>query len=140
MIQFRKKIRAKFFATIPPMPCFFSAATVKESDLCKQLGVRYVYLPPDLIPRHLIPEHRPEAIDKFLALLDDPASYPVLLHCKAGLNRTGCMVAVYRMEYQRWSAAEAVEEMKELGFGDSACNSANDYIVQYVLAYQRRHR
>ena len=34
--------------------------------------------------------------------MDDPDSYPVLIHCNAGLNRTGVMVAVYRMEYQGW--------------------------------------
>jgi hypothetical protein len=27
--------------------------------------------------------------------------------------------------------------MKTNGFGDFACTSANDYIVQYVLTYQR---
>jgi tyrosine-protein phosphatase SIW14 len=117
--------------------CFFSAATVKESDLCNQLGVRYVYLPPDLIPRHLIPERRPEAIDKFLALLDDPATYPVLIHCRAGLHRTGVLTAVYRMEYDRWGPEETIQELKANGFSEWQCTSANDYIKQYILAYRR---
>jgi tyrosine-protein phosphatase SIW14 len=117
--------------------CFFSADTVKESVLCKQLGVRYVYLPPDLIPRHDILEHRPEAIEKFLALMDDPDSYPVLIHCHAGLHRTGVLTAVYRMEYDGWSTEDAIRELKDNGFGEWQATSANDYIKQYILTYRR---
>jgi protein tyrosine phosphatase (PTP) superfamily phosphohydrolase (DUF442 family) len=117
--------------------CFFSAETVKESDLCKKLGVRYVYMPPDLIPRHLIPEQRPEAIDKFLSLMDDTSAYPVLIHCRAGLHRTGVLTAVYRMEYDQWTPEETIREVKANGFGEWQCTSANDYIKQYILTYRR---
>jgi protein tyrosine phosphatase (PTP) superfamily phosphohydrolase (DUF442 family) len=119
---------------------YFSRGTVKESALCRELGVRYVFLPPQLISRRQVPRHRPESIDRFLALLDDPASYPVLVHCKAGLHRTGVLTAVYRMEYEGWSPRAAVRELKANGFGDEACTSANDYIVQYVLSYQPGQR
>lgn len=115
----------------------FGWGTVKESQLCEQLNVRYVHLPPDLIPRRLIPAQRPVAIDRLLAILDDPSHYPVLIHCRAGLHRTGVLTAVYRMEYQGWSPREALREVKANGFGDSACTSANDYIKQYVLTYRR---
>src|SRR6267142_4983490 len=117
---------------------FWSDETVKETALCRQLGVRYLYLPPNLISRRLVPAQRPEAIERLLAVLDDPASYPVLLHCKAGLHRTGVMVAVYRMEYEGWSPQQAIRELKDNGFGDAACSAANDYIQQYVLNYRVR--
>jgi len=115
---------------------FWSDETVKETALCRQLGVRYLYLPPDLISRRLVPAQRPEAIERLLAVLDDPASYPVLLHCKAGLHRTGVMVAVYRMEYEGWSPQQAIRELKDNGFGEWPCTSANDYITQYILTYR----
>jgi hypothetical protein len=117
--------------------CFFSSATVKESELCKLLGVRYVYLPPDLIARHLLPQQRPEAIGKFLALMDDPKSYPVLIHCHAGLHRTGVLTALYRMEYDGWGPEETIRELKANGFSEWQCTSANDYIKQYILTYRR---
>jgi hypothetical protein len=44
------------------------------------------------------------------------------------------------MEYEGWSPHAAVQEMKDLGFGDSVCDSANDYIKQYVLNYHRRSK
>jgi tyrosine-protein phosphatase SIW14 len=111
--------------------------TIKEQELCRNLGVRYVYMPPDLISRRLTPHQRPKAIDRFLALMDDPASYPVLVHCKAGLHRTGVMVAVYRMEYEGWTPRQALEELRDNGFGEWASSAANDYISQYVLTYRR---
>ena len=63
-------------------------------------------------------------------------SYPVLIHCNAGLNRTGVMVAVYRMEYQGWSRAEAFRDTLDNGFGRTQGTAANDYIKQYILTYQ----
>jgi hypothetical protein len=119
---------------------YWSGRTVKESDLCARLGVHFVQISPDLISRRRIPEGRPEAIDKFLAVMDDEANYPVLLHCRAGLHRTGLLAAVYRMEYQGWSPAEAHHEMKAHGFGVWACTSANDYVTQYVLTYRPGRR
>lgn len=116
---------------------FLSRQTVKESDLCRELGVRYVHLKPLLIPRHLVPEHRPPAIDQFLNLLDDESNYPILIHCHAGLHRTGILTAVYRMEYEGWTPDEAYREMKAQGFGPWVCTSANDYVTQYVLTHRR---
>jgi hypothetical protein len=85
----------------------------------------------------LVPQQRPRAIDRFLALMDDRDNYPVLIHCRAGLHRTGVMTAVYRMEYDGWSPQQAIRELKANGFGEWPCTPANDYITQYILTYQR---
>ncbi len=115
---------------------FWDGRTIEESALCNRLKVRFVHLAPDLISRWEIPEHRPAAIDQFLDLLDDESVYPVLIHCKAGLHRTGVLAAVYRMEYQGWSHAEAYRELRAHGFGDWVSTCSNDYIAQYVLSYR----
>jgi protein-tyrosine phosphatase len=111
---------------------------VLESDLCKSLGIHYVSLDGgELVPPDAAPGDRPKAIDEFLKILDDPTSYPVLIHCKAGLHRTGLMTAIYRMEYEHWTTAAAVREMRANGFGDFACTSENVYIAQFVQSYRR---
>jgi protein tyrosine/serine phosphatase len=60
----------------------------------------------------------------------------VLLHCKAGLHRTGRLTAIYRMEYQHWPVGEAMRELKANGYGTFAASAADEYIVQYVGRYQ----
>jgi protein tyrosine/serine phosphatase len=112
--------------------------TVKERQLCESLGVHYVHLMPLTISRRLSPEQHPPAIDDLLEVLDQEASFPVLIHCHAGLHRTGVLTAVYRMEYQGWSAREAYREMRANGFGPWVGTIANDYVRQFVLDYQPR--
>ena len=115
---------------------YFDRSSVKESEVCRRLGVKYVFIAPDLVPHRQAPARRPEAIEKMLAIFDNSENYPVLLHCKAGLHRTGCMVALYRMEYQGWSPERVVAEMRANGFAASDCTSANEYIYQYVTTYR----
>jgi tyrosine-protein phosphatase SIW14 len=122
----------------PDLSCgYFGGGRLKESELCKELNVKFVFLPVDTISRNDVPGKRPETIEKFLEIMDNPANHPVLLHCKAGLHRTGCLAAVYRMEYDGWTPAEALRELKRMGFGEFVSSSANDYILEYVMTYQR---
>lgn len=110
--------------------------TIPETELCRQLGVRYLYLPPKLISRRKALHQRSPSIDEYLKVMDDPETYPVLLHCKAGLHRTGVLVAAYRMEYEGWSRQRALRELRDNGFGLWNSTAANDYIMQYILTYQ----
>ncbi len=50
-------------------------------------------------------------VARFLALLRDPANYPLLVHCRNGVDRTGYMLGIYRLEAGGWSAARASREM-----------------------------
>lgn len=53
----------------------------------------------------------------FLKVATDPDRTPVLVHCAYGADRTGVMVAVYRVAVQGWSKADAVQEMTEGCYG-----------------------
>lgn len=121
---------------------YFSHESIRESELCKEMKVNYVFICLDLIDRRKADTVRPTAIEQFLALMDNPDNYPVLIHCRAGLHRTGCLVALYRMEYDHWSMEKALGELKANGFGEYASTKANDYIAQYVVNYRpgiRKH-
>jgi hypothetical protein len=59
---------------------------------------------------------RDEIFAKFLQLLRDNPGKKVFVYCHLGDDRTGMMIAAYRMAEQGWSAGEAKEEMKAFGF------------------------
>lgn len=117
---------------------YFTKDSIKESELCKEMKVKYAFLCLDLLEKKDADSKRPRAIEQFLALMDNPDNYPVLIHCRAGLHRTGCMVAIYRMEYDHWSMEQALWELKAHGFGEYVSTKANDYIDQYVVRYHSR--
>ncbi len=58
-----------------------------------------------------------EDVRRFLAIVKDPARRPVFVHCQRGADRTGTMVAVYRVCVEGWSREHAIEEMAKGGFG-----------------------
>lgn len=111
---------------------------VHEKELCKQLGVTYHLLEPDILPEPNRLDKRPPVVDDYLAILDDESAYPVLLHCKAGLHRTGRLTAIYRMEYEGWSLGEAMRELRANGYGFIMSSEADDYIIQYVQNFKPR--
>lgn len=141
---FREAIRTFGFKTVinvqneEPNPKLKGDRT--EEEVCRELGVKYVFIAPDLLERNRVPQERPKAIEEFLQVMDDPTHYPVLIHCRAGLHRTGVLVAVYRMEYQGWSWHGALEELIDNGFGMTQATARNDYIMQYLMTYKPRSR
>lgn len=56
-----------------------------------------------------------EVIDALILIQKSPK--PVLIHCKHGSDRTGCIVAAYRMAFLNWSKEEAINEFQLGGFG-----------------------
>jgi protein tyrosine/serine phosphatase len=59
-----------------------------------------------------------EGVRKFREVMSDPRNHPVLVHCFAGIHRSGAYCAIYRMEFEHWSNADAIAEMKECGYSN----------------------
>jgi uncharacterized protein (TIGR01244 family) len=66
---------------------------------------------------------------RFLQIVGDERNLPVFLHCRRGADRTGMMVAIYRVAVQGWSKDEAIAEMTQGGF---AFNSGWQNLVRYI--------
>ncbi len=111
---------------------------IHEKELCEQLNVRYVLLTPDILPEPNDVTKTPPAVIEFLKLLDDESAYPILIHCKAGLHRTGRLTAIYRMEKQGWDTGESLRELRANGYGFSAASENDDFIIQFVQNYKPR--
>ena len=53
---------------------------------------------------------------QFLKTLRENSNQKVFVHCRLGEDRTGMMVAAYRMADEGWTADEAMAEMQKFGF------------------------
>ena len=75
------------------------------------LGMRYVNIP---MSDSSYP--KPEQINAFLKLVNDPATGTMFVHCAGGRHRTGVMGAVYRFNVNHWNLDQAYAEMKDYDF------------------------
>jgi len=57
-----------------------------------------------------------EDVLEFLSIATIPDNRPLFVHCRRGADRTGMMVAVYRMVVEDWPRPEAIREMRGMGF------------------------
>lgn len=88
-----------------------------ERKEVEKAGMQYV-----AIPWHcLFP--RDEAMARFLAVLRANPGKKVFVHCRYGDDRTGMMIAAYRMSVEGWTAEEARREMDRYGFKPVVCPS-----------------
>lgn len=78
-----------------------------------------------------------EKVDRAVALMADPANQPVFIHCRHGQDRTGIVVAAYRMKVEGWSLADAETEMQCFGFNDVWINFKN-FIKSYGAQLPKR--
>lgn len=73
-------------------------------------GMRYVSVP----MTGLTPPTESQT-NTILALLEDEKAGPVFVHCMRGADRTGAVVAAYRIDHDKWDNARALEEAKSDG-------------------------
>jgi len=87
-----------------------------ERKIIEALGMTYVHIPismPSLTrPWKTISEAELAA---FFAALEASADQPVFVHCHRGADRTGVMVALYRITHDHWNGASAYDEARRIG-------------------------
>ncbi|MEB3223937.1 MAG: tyrosine-protein phosphatase [Candidatus Sericytochromatia bacterium] len=82
-----------------------------EKAVVEGLGMKFTHLPMSW----LLPPKQVQ-IETWLKVALDPAQGPVFVHCQHGRDRTGTMVAIYRIAHDGWKFDQAYAEMKEKGF------------------------
>ncbi len=73
---------------------------------------------------------REDRVLEALRILIDPRNRPLVIHCQHGADRTGAIVALYRVVVQGWSKEDAVREMDEGGFHHSSFFRNLDHYVR----------
>jgi protein tyrosine phosphatase (PTP) superfamily phosphohydrolase (DUF442 family) len=83
-------------------------STLAESLAVSAAGMRYVNVPMD---GFATPTETQLAVP--LSVLD--AGEPVFVHCKLGCDRTGTVIAAYRISRQSWENQKALAEARQMG-------------------------
>jgi tyrosine-protein phosphatase SIW14 len=82
----------------------------RERQQVEGLGMRFVS-----IPWNAWDEPDDRHVAEFLTLLRANPERKVFVHCKHGKERTGLMVAAYRMTFEHWTPEQALAEMESFG-------------------------
>lgn len=53
-----------------------------------------------------------EQVARVMAIINNPDSQPVFIHCKRGSDRTGTIAAIYRIANEGWTAERAIAEAR----------------------------
>ena len=98
-----------------------------EEKIVTAAGMRYFNVPMDGL-------HGPtdDQIIKALAVLRDPNNWPVFVHCQHGVDRTGTVIACYRIASDHWPNVRAEKEAEYLGM-HSFERGMKEYILQFHL-------
>ncbi len=80
-----------------------------EADAARSHGIRYLSLP----LRGLSGPTAAEVAQVLAAIGSAPG--PVFVHCRRGADRTGTIIACYRIEHDGWTAEDAQREASQHG-------------------------
>jgi len=109
-VRLLKKMGVKTIIDLRETP---HAVAIERHVTLETGGMTYVNIPMG----NFVPSSEKQA--KYLATIDEAcrkADGPVFVHCAHGSDRTGFMVALWRVSREQWSWAEAFGEMMRRGF------------------------
>ncbi len=81
-----------------------------EGEALSKLGIQYLNIP---FPPFSAPSQ--EQVGSVLALLMDSEPGTILVHCRRGKDRTGTVIACYRVQHDGWTNKRALQEAKAHG-------------------------
>ncbi len=96
--------------TVIDLQPYGDARSLNEEKVVKVAGMAYINVGMKGM------ESLPEAgIAKVLALLEDTTTGPIFVHCHRGADRTGGIIACYRIEHDHWANDKALAEARSMG-------------------------
>jgi tyrosine-protein phosphatase SIW14 len=72
-----------------------------------------------------------EQMRSVLALILNHGSDPIFIHCRRGKDRTGTVVACYRIQHDHWSNQQALSEAKKYGLS-AVERGMSSYILHFT--------
>jgi protein tyrosine/serine phosphatase len=106
----------------------------REGEEAKAAGLHYFNVPFGRLGRPADAE-----VEHVLALIDAPENGVVFVHCAKGQDRTGTVVAVYRITHDGWTSEQAKQEANRYGMRFWQ-RGMKDYISDYYRDHAPRTR
>jgi protein tyrosine/serine phosphatase len=104
--------------------------TRSEEQEASAAGLRYFN-----VPMRGLSRPTDEEVEKVLAIINDSRNWPVFVHCNHGKDRTGTIIACYRISHDGWTAARAKAEAKHYGM-----SWVQFGMKDYIKDYYDKHR
>jgi tyrosine-protein phosphatase SIW14 len=102
----------------------------RERAQAESLGMRFIDIP---VNGWSAPSNAQVA--EFLKLFQQDPTQKVFVHCYYGRDRTGVMVAAYRMAQQNWTSDQAIAEMDSFGFRYYFYPSMKSYVRRFPIVF-----
>jgi len=105
-----------------------------EGEEARRLGLRYygISLPGFAKPKD-------EEVKRVLDIINTPENQPVFVHCHHGKDRTGTIIACYRISHDGWNAEQAKQEARRYGLSWTEIGMKH-YIDEYYARWQQKNR
>ena len=107
-----------------------SDQAAKEKQEVEHLGMRFIHL-----PMHNNGKPADQDVSRALAILNDKSDWPVFVHCDGGKDRTGVVMACYRMTRYHWTNQRALGEADRDGLTQKPKEA---YILTYKAEAEKR--
>jgi tyrosine-protein phosphatase SIW14 len=78
-----------------------------EESAVQTDGMHYIH-----VPLNGFTAPTDQQIATVLSLLDDSSGWPVFIHCRRGADRTGTVIACYRVAHDHWANEKALTEAR----------------------------
>jgi protein tyrosine/serine phosphatase len=100
--------------------------TAAEGVQVHNLGLKYVNVP---LGAWSAPKRA--QLETILTYLFRSETEPVFIHCRRGKDRTGTVIACYRVQHDNWTNRRALEEAEKFGLS-FAERSMRSYILHFT--------
>src|SRR5204863_8322032 len=98
-----------------------------EERVVEAMGMR--------LPMHCLETVTDQQLAQALSVLNDQNAWPIYVHCEGGRDRTGVVVACYRISHDNWSNQKALAEARQCGI-----RRRENYILSFRSSTESRSR
>jgi tyrosine-protein phosphatase SIW14 len=97
-----------------------------EKKTVEKAGMRSIE-----IPLSVLKDININTVNRIIDIMTDPKNQPVYIHCRLGQDRTGIVIAAYRMRVDGLSLKDAEAEMQAFGF-NNLWHELKEFVREYA--------